>query len=510
VNHASLLLTPLVGWVVLFAQARHYWGEGSYYAYGWAVPMLALALGLRRLREVKPLPTKNTSSRQALIILGALLVLLIPFRLVAEPDPYWRLPLWVQAATCIGITLTCLGLLFGRSSTRSFLFPCLFTLTALPWPTFAENALVHTLTGWVTAIDAEILLLSGQPAQVISNFVYVAGERIEIDATCSGIRSFQCLLAFGLFFGEYFRFSLTLRTLLAMAGLGFAFGFNLLRAVTLTFLALDGDPETYESWHDVVGYSAVGLAFVSLALLARFLSRSRNTTQTSSKKSPLRPVSQTIAWAAFCLALLPETITQLWFRYGVTEREVPEWTVQWDALEQESLTFVPFRKTTRDALLFDHGKRALMELDDGTKVEVFFYEYDGSRPAASVCSRHHNPSICMAATSANLVGGNESTEIQVGQATLRFAQYVAGSPSKEGLYFTHAFWCPWTPDTRSGTSHFEDVPRSERIAAFLSGRIDYARKVLLVVVYGQQPMETQKAEATFKELVGNLLHPVPN
>ena len=66
-NHASLLLTPLVGWLVLFAQARHYWGEGSYYAYGWAVPMLALALGFRRLREVKPLPTKNTSSRQAII-----------------------------------------------------------------------------------------------------------------------------------------------------------------------------------------------------------------------------------------------------------------------------------------------------------------------------------------------------------------------------------------------------------------------------------------------------------
>lgn len=508
-NRAALLLTPLVGWLVLFAQARHYWGEGSYYAYGWTVPMLALLLGFRRLRDTTPMPTETTSSRQATVALVLLLLLLIPLRLVAEPDPYWRLPLWLQAAALIGITLASLGLLFGRASIRSCLFPCLFTLTALPWPTFAENALVLTLTGWVTAIDAEILLLSGQPAQVISNFVYVASERIEIDATCSGIRSFQCLLAFGLFFGEYFRFSPTLRCLIAMAGLGFAFGFNLLRAVVLSFIALEGDPEVYEAWHGFIGYSAVGLAFLSLVLLARFLARSPETTETAAKPFRLRQVSQTIVWVACLLAVFPETVTQLWFRYGVTEREVPDWTIEWSALDQESLAYVPFRKTTRDILLFDHGKRALMELEDGSKIEIFFYEYDGSRPAASVCSRHHNPSICMAATAAKLAGGSESTSIQVGQATLRFARYVAGDPNKEGLYRTHAFWCPWTPDSRSGTSHFEDVPRSERLGSFLSGRIDYARKVLLVVVYGQQPMEMEKAEATLRNLAGDLLRPVP-
>ncbi len=504
-----LLLAPLIGWLTLFAQVRHYWGEGSYYAYGWSIPFLAFILGLRRLRSgtTETTATGPESSRP-LLLLGCFMTLMIPLRLVAEPDPYWRLPLWIQAILLIVITLLTLRLLLGQYAWRAFLFPCLFALTALPWPTFAESGLVHTLTGWVTAMDVEILLLSGQPAQALNSGIQVAGQSIEIDATCSGIRSFQCLLAFGLFFGEYFRLGLAKRVLVAFGGLFFAFAFNLVRAITLSFLALEAKSETFDAWHDPVGNSAIALAFLSLLFFSRLVA-SRGTKATEAAKPMQFTLARpTRARLLLVLAILPEATTRAWFQYGVEERVVPAWTVDWTAIDQDKLTFIPFRKTTLDALLFDQGKRALLELDDGTRAEIFFYEYDGSRPAASVCSRHHNPAICMAATAANLVGGNEATTIEVGQASLRFAQYVTGKADYEGKYNLHAFWCPWTPDTRSGTAHFQDFSRSEQIGNFLKGRIDYARKVLLVVIMGRKSMK--EAQADLQSIVGDLLLPTPN
>ena len=174
---------------------------------------------------------------------------------------------------------------------------------------------------------------------------------------------------------------------------------------------------------------------------------------------------------------------------------------------QDSRVWMPYTqmKTAPVPSLVRSGKGALLELEDGSRAEIFFYEYDGSHPAASVCSRHHNPSICMAATAANLAGGSEATTISIGDASLRFAQYVAGESDYEGKYQVHAFWCPWTPDTRSGATHFQDLPRSEQIGNFLSGRIDYARKVLLVVIEGRQSMK--EAESALQSIVANLLRP---
>jgi len=397
-------------------------------------------------------------------------------------------------------------MVLGKSVIRSFLFPCLFPLTALPWPPGAESALVYTLSGWVTAIDAEIMLLCGQPAEVISGFIQISGQRIEIDATCSGIRSFQCLLAFGLFFGEYFRLSWLRRGAVALAGVAFAFGFNLCRALALSFIIIETDDKTYDVWHDPVGYATIGCSFLALLAFARFLSNLQGGPERSTEPIRFVKAPTSLTWLCLLFAALPETITQTWFRYGVNKSPAPEWTIDWTALDGDKQHFIPFRKTTLDALLFDHGKRSVLELSDGSRAEIFYYEYDGSRPAASVCSRHHNPSVCMSATSAELMGGKKVTTIKVGDASLRFLHFVTGKPDHSGRYPTHAFWCPWTPDSRSGIVQFEDLPRSERLRAFLSGRIDYARKVLLVVFAGNRRFED--AQNALRDLTANFLLPV--
>ena len=137
-NAVLLLLAPLVGWLSLFAQVHVYWGEGSYYSYGWAVPFLALALATRRLRDLGLEEKVGQISRFHVAGFMGILLVLTPLRLIAEPDPYWRLPLWGQAFVLIALTLIALRMVLGKSVIRSFLFPCLFPLTALPWPTGAR------------------------------------------------------------------------------------------------------------------------------------------------------------------------------------------------------------------------------------------------------------------------------------------------------------------------------------------------------------------------------------
>ncbi len=331
-NAVLLLLAPLVGWLSLFAQVHVYWGEGSYYSYGWAVPFLALALATRRLRDLGLEEKAGQISRFHVVGLVSLLLALIPLRLVAEPDPYWRLPLWGQAFVLIALSLIALRMVLGKSVIRSFLFPCLFPLTAMPWPTGAESVLVYTLSGWVTAIDAEIMLLCGQPAEVIRDIILVSGQHIEIDAHCSGIRSFQCLLALGLFFGEYFRLSWPNRGVVALAGLAFAFGFNLCRALVLSFIIIEADDKTYDVWHNPVGYATISLSFLALLAFAHLLSRLQGIPKRSIEP-PIRfvKVRPALTWLCLLLAVLPETITQTWFRYGVNKRHVPEWTIDWTA-----------------------------------------------------------------------------------------------------------------------------------------------------------------------------------
>ena len=112
----------------------------------------------------------------------------------------------------------------------------------------------------------------------------------------------------------------------------------------------------------------------------------------------------------------------------------------------------------------------------------------------------------MSATPVERMGGDKTTTIEVGDASLPFLHFVTGEPDYLGHYSTHAFWCPWTPDSRIGTTHFENTPLSERLRGFLSGRVDYARKVLLIVFEGNRRLED--AQTDLRELTAKLLLPV--
>ena len=103
---------------------------------------------------------------------------MLPIRLVAEPDPFWRLPLWLEAMILILLTLSVLAWVYGRGVFRVFLIPFLFLLTVLPWPAVLETKLVQLMMDLVTASTAEALLWVGHPAIVVGHTLNVGQESV--------------------------------------------------------------------------------------------------------------------------------------------------------------------------------------------------------------------------------------------------------------------------------------------------------------------------------------------
>ncbi len=495
--------------MLFFFRAHLWWAEGSYYTYGWAVPPLAVLLWWRRARSRTESEESVASGKQ--YVLFALLGIYLPLRLIAEPDPFWRLPLWAEAFALCGLTLALTRQHHGRGTCRTFAWPLVFLLTALPWPASAENWLVQGLSAQVTDVTAEILLWTGYPAEAMANRILVDEKMIEIDASCSGIRSFQCLLAFGLFFGEYYLHRTGQRLITLIVALALAFGFNLMRAFSLSMISLEGTGESYESWHDPIGFMAVGCAFAGLWAWSRNWKK-----DTKVGKIVSEPIKEedsngqevgyahytsgifsrkVAAWTFALGCLLPEAFAASWFHYVATQKEGPDWTIRWPKDENATVQRFPIDKGVEDILQFDYGERVEMDLADMGKAAGSFFSYDGSDPAASICSRDHSPAQCMGAAGVKLLGGqSELAYMTPSGARLVFRHYVTGTPDAYGRHPMHVYWCPWTKDDRSG--RFADLGASwaEKARNFLAGKVSFERKVLLLTFFGHRDFPTAKQD----------------
>lgn len=148
-----------------------------------------------------------------------------------------------------------------------------------------------------------------------------------------------------------------------------------------------------------------------------------------------------------------------------------------------------------DILQFDYGERVEMNLRQIGKTEAHFFGYDGSDPAASVCSRDHSPAGCMGAAGVELLGGqSELTFVAPGGARLVFRHYVTGTPDAYGHYPMNVYWCPWTKDDRSGRFADPGSSWSEKARSFLAGKVSFERKVLLLVFFGNRDFPTAKKD----------------
>ena len=504
-NPASIILLLASLGLVWFEAIRHLRGEWSFnpqYSYGWSVPFLAIFLLWKRWPH-RPAPARPSTRilPGAILLVGVLL--LFPIRFLSGANPDWRLLSWSGAAVAIAISLSLVYLIGGRPWVRHFMFPFLFVLVAVPWPTHLEQFVTQTLMRAVTAINVFGLNLAGVPALQHGNVIEVGSGLIGIEEACSGVRSLQATFMISLFLGELYSFSLRRRMILFLAGAILAFLCNLVRTALLVWVGTQDGAEAIHAWHDPAGLTILLFCLFGLWVISLIMRRGRTEEGSFSGAS--------IPWTGFRLSsallvsmalwlILTEVGVQFWYKAHTSPFENSRWKVQWP-VAQQSYKPVPIAPEAEGLLRYNEGGGASWKASDGRPWLMYFFRWLPGRTAA-LFVKTHRPDVCLPASGMTLVSDNGIQLLEVNGVKLPIRSYrfdAHGAP-------LHVFYCYW--DARSSyentrAANEEDWTAQGRLRAALRGRREIGAQMLELVVWGYE--NDAEANAALQHELGQIV-----
>jgi exosortase len=486
----------LIAWVSLFSRTSLWWNEASYYTHGWCVSFLTLVL-LARRRMDWPLK-ENPSGTSWLMPLALAILLLLPARLFGEPDPFWRIPLWLEMISLSLLSFCFVSATRLRIPWQAWALASAYLLTCLPWPATLESTVVHSLTSLVTSFTAEALLWFGHPAEALGNAILVDQQKVSIDQACSGIRSLQSLFSFALFFSIYFKHD-WIRTLMNFsAAMVFALFFNSLRALTLSLVFLEYGQDVQENWHDVIGNTFIICSMICLALTSRGLAdKTENEAGKEDVDKPLEP--KPIPWSFAGAFVLPEVLIFAWFAWLPNQAQPFSWEISLGTHGSS----IP--EGVREVLLFDYGEQGKIPLGENFQASVIHFGYENDSAAASLCSRNHDPETCMQYTGVKLLDSDKLVRYEFQGNELLFRHYATPTDEPQGAPDFHVFWCSSVLDSRIDSFEFQNPSVWSKALRFLSGKLSYKRKVLLISLSGKRTL--RKAESDLAQVLRAILRP---
>jgi len=264
-------------WVWAIWSCAEHWRGNPNYSYGWAVPPLAMGFALRRylrlpVTGIEALqPTAPMSSwLQILIALGFGAVV---FLLEYSREQMWHpeIVLWLICLFTVTSTIAALGLCGGSALVRAELFPVLFFLAAVPWPPRVEQPIVSNLIRWVAEMTTESLHWFGIEAQTSGAAIALRSGLVGISEACSGVRSLQAGIMFGLAMGEWFFLRPTRRVILLFIAIVLALATNLTRTLTLALQAEWHGIDSLDRVHDLIGTVMITALIVGIWLVGKLL-----------------------------------------------------------------------------------------------------------------------------------------------------------------------------------------------------------------------------------------------
>ena len=500
----------LVGWLVLWNRLRIDWSVNDQYAYGWFVPPLASALLALRWKDR---PASEPPARAVAIALGILasllLLLLLPVRLVEEPNGDWRLLSWAHAGLLTGVSLLAAGWCGGRPWVRHFAFPVGFLLLAIPWPSGLEQALVQGLQRGVASIAAQGMNLLGIPAEQQGNLIRVREQLVGVNEACSGIRSLQTVLMAALFLGELSRLSWPRRVVLLIGGLVVAMFANVFRSSLLVWIAAQHGAAALTKYHDAAGISVLVIVFIGLLVLNSLLERksafekatvssARASASFAGRRVPTAAIFAMLAWLAAV-----EIGTEGWYRLHERGRIVrPSWTVAWPR-EAPGFQNVPVDDVSRSLLRYDEGKEARWHLPGppAGNCTAFFFRWEPGRTSTTLAVMHQ-PTTCLPSSGLRQIADAGINQVPApGGFTLPVHGYefqLHGQP----LYVYYVVWqdrtgyeLPAPASARSG----------DRLAAVRLGERNLGQQTLELVVTGTA--DSQAANTWCGQVIEQIVHP---
>ncbi|NDV62339.1 exosortase/archaeosortase family protein [Puniceicoccales bacterium CK1056] len=506
----TAVLALTIVWVILITQVRHHWGGESYYNFGMFVPFLSIWLVLRNLDS---LPRSVTGSlRPNLIIAGLSLLLILPFHAVSEVNPFWRLPLWIQASGLVLFTGSVVHSLYGWKGVKAAVFPVFFLSTMIPWPYRMELLIVQNLTQVVVELAVNGLHFLGYPVEVAGRSLVLGDLSIGVNEACSGIRSLQALFMVTLFLGSLFGQSVPRRALAVLLLPFVVIIVNTGRAIFLSIQVIVNGQEAYDSWHDPAGYIAFGISMVLIYACIELLNVGSDESRQSQgvdfqnlvsvwKASSFR---KSVVWFMVFPVIL-FVLVEGWFLYHeATAPPESGWSFNLPEEEEGIIRYETIHPQIESALGYGYGSRFLMRFSRTSGGEFYYYGYGPEDKLASVSSYGHSPAICMEAIGATMLKQFPNIVFQKEGLAIPVTHYLFELHSNNKQL--HVFWIVW--ERRNMDINPEDLKElnyKTQWIQLLKGRRDFSRQVLLASLVGVQ--DSDEARQTILRLLEEWIDP---
>ena len=277
--HRGCWALLVAAWTWATWSCAEYWRANPNYSYGWIVPALGLGYAARRLTlaQSENIARPILAVPIWLIVFSGIVAAAIFFGLEFAREQVWHpiIVIWAIAFVPVTLTLLACWLAGGGRLLRAELFPILFFLTAVPWPPRFEQPITAGLMQAVAAATTAVLHWFGIPAQTTGGAIALRTGVVGITEACSGMRSLQAGIMFGLAMGEWFLLRPLRRIALLFLAIALAFATNLIRTVALSLQAEWHGLDAVEKIHDLTGTLAVTALVVAIWICARAL-RSRH------------------------------------------------------------------------------------------------------------------------------------------------------------------------------------------------------------------------------------------
>ncbi|MEX0323082.1 MAG: exosortase/archaeosortase family protein [Puniceicoccaceae bacterium] len=495
-----LLIAVASSWGWLLYSAHYFWSPDSYYNYGWLVAPLVGFILYRRLSRIQLKRQSELSiSRIGLLFtsLAISLVLIFLFRVVIEVNPFWRIPLWLNATILLGLSMLVVSILTGWRGFLYLAFPFCFFLLALPWPLIFEVWIIQRLTELVTSITVLVINLIGYPAQGMGSTILIGDIHVGVDEACSGIRSLQALIMIAFFMGEFFSFGMIKRGILLVGSVVIALIMNGFRAIVLTLVTINGTEEQFDFWHDTLGnLNAVGgalLLFGATELITYLF----GTEKTNSDKNrfllvhTLSGKTFKVYASLFVLGFLAVELSINAY-YSVREKSVnplPVLAIDWPDNGNLAYEESVLPERSQDLLKCEYNLQADVRWSFGIEGTVVYYGYTGDDLMASLAGFGHSPLICMPSIGAQLVEEKPRLKVNVQGIPwdANHFEFAVDLPGKRKQSI-QVFWLVWESRQMGVVAETMEDRRDRawkaRLAPVLSGRRDFGRQVLLVYING--------------------------
>jgi exosortase len=506
----------LTGWLLLWNKLRVDWTLDEQYQYGWFVPPLALALLALRWPS-RPAPAPAAGNQSARLIGGLAVVclfLLLPIRLIEEPNPDWRLFFWVHAGVLLGLSLLLIYWMGGRPWLWHFSFPIAFLLLAVPWPSGPEEVIVQALMRHVAAVAAQLMNLLAIPARQQGNLILVRDQVVGVNEACSGIRSLQTMLMAGFLLGELSRLTWQRRLVLLGGGLLVAIAANVFRSSLLVWIAAQYGAAAMERYHDLAGVAVLLIVFAGLLWLNARLTRRqvRADTQpgngpapaTGSPLAAARPLGLAFAMGAAAWLACVEGGTAAW--YGsreVHQAPLSRWTVALPVNAPGYQTVTIDERSTR-LLRYDEGESARWKIPGPPPADctLFFFRWEPGRTSATRAAMHQ-PHICLTASGLTQTG-------DWGIEPIRTARGVTLPVRRYEFLFNgrriYVFYVAWQDHAASAPIADHPSGRWSRLEPVFERRRNLGQQTLEWIVSGAANLG--EASAEFQSQADALIRPL--